>query len=53
MIPFAVLNLLVSDVKGIFVGKLSDDFNGFVDTCGTGKRNHAGPLVLWNERIDV
>ena len=25
--------------KRIFAGKLSDDFSGFVDTCGTGKRN--------------
>ena len=41
MIHFAVLNSLVSDVKKkIFACKLSDDFSGFVDTCGTGKRNH-------------
>ena len=32
-------------------GKLSDDFSGFVDTCGTGKRNRSGALVLWNGRI--
>ena len=31
--------------------KLSDDFSGFVDTCGIGKRNHAGALVLGNGRI--
>ena len=30
--------------------KLSDDFSGFVDTCGTGKRNLAGALVLGNGR---
>ena len=42
MIPFAVLNSLVSDVKKIFACKLCDDFSGFVDTCGTGKRNRAG-----------
>ena len=51
MIPFAVLNSLVSDVKRIFACKLSDDFSGFVDTCGTGKRNRAGALVLGNGRI--
>ena len=51
MIPFAVLNSLVSDVKKIFACKLSDDFSGFVDTCGTGKRNHAGALVSGNGRI--
>ena len=28
--------------KRIFACKLSDDFSGFVDTCGTGKRNGAG-----------
>ena len=26
------------------VCKLSDDFSGFVDKCGTGKRNHTGRL---------
>ena len=52
MIPFAVLNLLVSDVKMIFACKLSDDFSGFVDTCRTGKCNRAGVLVLWNGRIE-
>ena len=31
---------------------LSDDFSGFVDTCGTGKRNRAGALVLGNGSID-
>ena len=46
MIPFAVLNSLVSDVKRIFACKLSDDFSGFVDTRGTGKSNRAGTLVL-------
>ena len=51
MIPFAVLNSLVSDVKKIFACKLSDDLSGFVDTCGTGKRNRAGALVLGNGRI--
>ena len=51
MIPFAVLNLLVSDVKKIFACKLGDDFSGFVDTCGTGKRNRAGALVLGNGKI--
>ena len=51
MIPFAVLNSLVSDVKRIFACKLSDDFSGFVDTCGTGKRNRAGALVFGNGRI--
>ena len=52
MIPFAVLNSLVSDVTSrIFACKLSDDFSGFVDTCGTGKRNRAGALVLGNGRI--
>ena len=53
MIPFAVLNSLVSDVKRIFACKLSDDFSGFVDTCGTGKCNRAGALVLGNGRIDI
>ena len=48
MIPFAVLNSLFSDLKRIFACKLSDDFSGFVDTCGTGKRNRAGALVLGN-----
>ena len=48
MIPFAVLNSLVSDVKKIFACKLSDDFSGFVDTCGSDKRNRAGVLVLGN-----
>ena len=28
-------------------------FSGFVDTCGTGKRNRAGALVLGNGRIDL
>ena len=46
---FAVLNSLVSE--RIFACKLSDDFNGFVDTCGTGKRNRAGALVLGNGSI--
>ena len=32
--------------------KLSDDFSGFVDTCGTGKRNRVGALVLGNGRIE-
>ena len=50
MVPFAVLNSLVSDVKSIFACKLSDDFSGFVDTCETGKRNRAGALVLGNGR---
>ena len=31
--------------------KLSDEFSGFVDTCGTGKHNRVGTLVLGNERI--
>ena len=53
MIPFAVLNSLVSDVKRIFACKLSDDFSDFVNTCGTGKRNRAGLLVLGNGRIDT
>ena len=54
MIPFAVLNLVVSDVKErIFACKLSDDISGFVDTCGTGKRNRAGALVLGNGRISL
>ena len=53
MIPYAVLNLLVSDVKRIFACKLSDDFNGFVDICGTDKRNRAGALVLWNGTIPM
>ena len=39
MLPFAVLNLLLSDVK-------KDDFSGFVDTCGTDKRDRA-----WGARI--
>ena len=30
---------------------LSDDFSGFVDTCGTGKRNWVGALVLENGSI--
>ena len=51
MIPFAVLNSLVSDVKKDLWCKLSDDFSGFVDTCGTGKRNRAEALVLGNGRI--
>ena len=34
--------------KRISACKLSDDFSGFVDTCGTGKRNHAEVLVLGN-----
>ena len=51
MIPFAVFNSLVSDVKRIFACKLSDDFSGFVDTCGTGKRNRAGALALGNGSI--
>ena len=45
----------------IFAYKLSDDFSGFVDTCGTGKRNRAGggrsywemgqlPPYLWWEQ---
>ena len=51
MIPFAVLNSLVSDVKKIFACKLSDDFSGFVDTCGTGKCNCAGALLLGNGSI--
>ena len=51
MIPFAVLNSLVSDKKRIFACKLSDDFSGFVDTFGTGKRNRAGALVLGNGSI--
>ena len=51
MIPFAVLNSLVSDVKMIFACKLSDDFSSFVDTRGTDKRNRAGALVLGNGRI--
>ena len=42
MVPFAVLNSLVSDVKRIFACKLSDDSSGFVDTCGTGKCNRVG-----------
>ena len=46
MIPFAVLNSLVSYVKKIFACIISDDFSEFVDTCGTGKRNRAGALVL-------
>ena len=37
--------------KRIFACKLSDDFSGFVDTCGTGKRNRAGALVLGNGSI--
>ena len=45
MIPFAVLNSLVSDVKRIFACEVSDDFSDFVDTCGTGERNRAGALV--------
>ena len=52
MIPFAVLNSLVSDVKMIFACKLSDDFSGFVDICGTGKCNRVGALVLENGRIN-
>ena len=51
MIPFAILNSLVSDVKRIFACKLCDDFSGFVDTCGTGKRNRAGALILGNGSI--
>ena len=30
-----------------------DDFSGFVDTCGTGKRNRAGALVLGNGSIRI
>ena len=53
MIPFAVLNSLVSAVKKkIFACKLSDDFSGFVDTCGTDKRNRAGALVFGNGSIE-
>ena len=33
--------------------KLSDDFSDFVDTCGTGKHNRAGALVLGNGRIGI
>ena len=52
IIPVAVPNSLISDVKKrIFACKLSDDFSGFVNTYGTGKRNHAGALVLWNKKI--
>ena len=53
MIAFAVLNLLARLIckKRIFVCKLSDDLSSFVDTCGTGKRNRAGALVLWNGSI--
>ena len=47
---FAVLN---SFFKRIFACKLSDDFSGFFDTIGTGKRNRAGALVLWNGRIPL
>ena len=53
MIPFAVLKSLVSDVKKIFACKLSDNFSGFVDTCGTGKRNRTVALVLGNGRIAI
>ena len=49
---FAVLNSLVSDVR-IFACKLSDDFSGFVNTCGTGKRNRVGVLVLGNGSIVI
>ena len=55
MIPFAVLNSLVSDVERIFACKLSDDFSGFVDTCGTGKRNRTGrsysEMGEWNASL--
>ena len=51
MIPFAVFNSLISDVKRIFACKLSDDFSGFTDTCGTGKRNRVGAFVLGNGKI--
>ena len=37
--------------KNIFACKLSDDFSDVVDTCGTGKRNLAGALVLGNGTI--
>ena len=37
--------------KKIFACKLSDDFSGFVDRCGTGKCNRAGALVMGNRRI--
>ena len=33
--------------------KLSDDFSGVVNTCGTGKRNRVGALALGNRPIVV
>ena len=33
--------------KRIFVYKLSDDFSGFADSCGTGKHNGAGGAGIW------
>ena len=39
--------------RRIFACKLSDDFSGFVDTCGTGKRNCTGALVLGKGRIQI
>ena len=52
MIPFAALNSLVSDVKkGSLRVNSVTIFVVFVDTCGTGKRNRAGALVLGNGRI--
>ena len=38
--------------KQIFACKLNDDFSGFVDTGGTGKRNRSRALVLGNRRIE-
>ena len=43
-----------TDINSLHVTQidlLHNDTFSFVDTCGTGKRNHAGALVLGNGRI--